>query len=483
MYYKSLLKVQDSLGKGVAKVPENNVRMALKNALSQVYGDRTISEEELEKLIKTLKIPEDLNPDELNSYLLQQIDGVYSDDTDKIKKVKNFGQIVVDENTELDELKEFIDGSIKAIGDKSYRLISISEVTEGFNDHSEGYSKFGFLYSSNVVDNKRGVITVYFKSTPPVLSATSCSFEGTQDTDSVDLMKNVSASDTIDGDLKDGIEIEFNGLDLKREGNYPIVYYVKNSRGVGSRLCVWYGVKADAPKLVVHDIAISAGDPLDGETISRFVTAIDPIDGDLSDQIKIRENHIDLKRQGTYDVDVFVTNSNGKLSESTTKLIITAQKPTIIAKDAQISAGSQIDRDTYMEDVHAVDDVDGDITDKVQCDFSDVDTQRAGDYKVMLSVRNSNSLQTDVSANIRVVAGNPVITANDFVVTANSNVNWLSASDAEAHDAVDGDLSSFITYFNSDVKLDVPGNYSVYYMVRNSNDKQATTRVTVHVVE
>ncbi|MBS0938068.1 immunoglobulin-like domain-containing protein [Lactiplantibacillus plantarum] len=465
---------------------EQDTKNMLKIALSQISGIENVEDEQVDSLIKKLDIPENINKEDLESYLWEKVKNIYdpkvNNELSNTESVKDFGSIVVDENFKHSELLKIIARALKAIGDKSFELNSVNGITEGFNDPKEGYSKIFFTYSSNVLEDKKGTITVYTKCTAPYLNATTRTLIGAPDINNIDLFDNVTAVDAIDGDIRQNIEITFNGINIQKEGTYPIVYYVKNSRGIGSRLCVWDTVVSEAPRLIANDISVPAGKSVDREVIQKFIVAEDAIDGDITNKVILNDQQLDLSKQGVYQAKIEVTNSNNKMSETTVKIVVTAKAPQIIVTDMHFTAGIKLIKNKILENVKAVDSVDGDITKNVEFDVSTVDTSLSGNYVVKFRVKNSNGLETITEGNIEIIPELPTIKANDFVVKVNSEVNWLAFADVEARDLVDGDLTSFVTCFNSDVKLNEPGEYSAYYMVRNSNNEQATAKVTVHVI-
>lgn len=465
---------------------EQTSRNILKKTLSQMYGVENIADEQVDSFMQKLDIPENVSGEDLENYLLKKVKDIYlpkvNDDLKNAESLKDFGSIVVDEGYKHSELLQIIARALKAIGDKSYELNSVNGITEGFADPSEGYSKIYFTYSSNVLENRKGVITLYTKCTAPYLNATTHILKGAPDINNIDLLDNVTAVDAIDGDITQNIEIAFDGINIKREGTYPVVYYVKNSRGIGARLCVWHTVVSELPKLMIKDISVPAGTSVDSEFIQKFVVATDAIDGDITHKIILSNQQLDLSKQGIYQANIEVTNSNKKRCEATVKIIVKATAPQITVNDMHFTAGVTLLEDKISENVKAEDSVDGDLTKNVEFDVSNVNTNLAGSYVVKFRVKNSNGLETIIERNIEIIPELPTIEANDFVVKVNSEVNWLAFANVEARDSVDGNLTPFVTCFNSDVKLNEPGEYSAYYMVRNSNNEQATAKITVHVI-
>src|SRR5699024_9637184 len=119
-----------------------------------------------------------------------------------------------------------------------------------------------------------------------------------------------------------------------------------------------------------------------GETFADpGVEAVDDIDGDLTDSIKITDD-IDMKVPGEYEVNYEVADSSGNITTETRKVIVLEddEAPVITLiddKPIELEVG-----ETYEEPgATAEDNVDGDLTDDIEI-TGEVNTDKVGDYTI-----------------------------------------------------------------------------------------------------
>ena len=138
--------------------------------------------------------------------------------------------------------------------------------------------------------------------------------------DSFDPKKDVTASDAEDGDLTSKIEIIENTVNTRTPGVYKVTYKVKDSTNNEIRLTIKVTVKENkAPEITASDKKLYVGDtfkPLDN------VKANDPEDGDLTSKIKVVENTVNTKKEGTYKVIYEVTDNRNKKTTKEIKVIV-----------------------------------------------------------------------------------------------------------------------------------------------------------------
>ena len=154
---------------------------------------------------------------------------------------------------------------------------------------------------------------------------------------------------------------------------------------------------------------------------------------------------------------------------------------TLVGENPQIiEAGS-----AYAElGATAVDDRDGDLTNAIYIDASQVDTSIPGTYSVTYSVTDSDGKTGTATRTVMVEDTTPpVITLlgdDPQVVSAGDN---YTESGASATDSVDGDLTSAIAIDSSSVDTQIPGEYTVTYNVSDAagNAAAALTRTIIVV--
>ncbi len=148
--------------------------------------------------------------------------------------------------------------------------------------------------------------------------------------DAFDPMKDVTASDTEDGDLTAKLEIVKNSVDTEKVGKYEVTYEVIDSKGASTTKTITITVNPkmeklnEVPTIQAEDKTITVGDAFDP---MKDVTASDTEDGDLTAKLEIVKNSVDTEKVGKYEVIYKVTDSKGA---STTKTI------TVTVKDKEV---------------------------------------------------------------------------------------------------------------------------------------------------
>ncbi|MBC1606087.1 DUF5011 domain-containing protein, partial [Listeria rocourtiae] len=188
------------------------------------------------------------------------------------------------------------------------------------------------------------------------------------------------------------------------------------------------------PVIYAKDRTIIAGtsfDPLEN------VTASDIEDGDLTSHIQIISNDVNTKKEGVYSVTYAVTDSDNNTTKKTITVNVNATPPTVKAQDMSGIAGISASEVSWFTNVTAEDKVDGDISVKVNVDYSGVNFQKEGDYPVVYSVTNSNGKSASTTVNMQITAEAPVIQAKDMSAIAGAkanDINWFT--DVKAEDKV-----------------------------------------------
>ncbi|MBB6453735.1 LPXTG-motif cell wall-anchored protein [Salirhabdus euzebyi] len=227
-------------------------------------------------------------------------------------------------------------------------------------------------------------------------------------------------------------------------------------------------INADNKTIVVWDYF----DPKDD------VTASDKEDGELTDQIQVVKNEVDVSKPGEYEVTYSVLDSDDNQTEKTiTITVIGNEAPVIHASDLTLLVGDDFDP---FAGVTASDKEDGDLTDRVQIDKNEVDTSTPGDYEVTYTVFDSKEKLTTKTITVTVVENTPPhIEASDQTITVGDSFDPLA--DVKATDTEDGDLTNKINVAKNEVNTDKPGVYEVTYQVTDSNGLMTAKTITVTV--
>lgn len=131
----------------------------------------------------------------------------------------------------------------------------------------------------------------------------------------------------------------------------------------------------------------------------------------------------------------------------------------------------------------ATDDKDGDLTSKIEVS-GNVDTKKAGTYKITYTVKDSSGNTATV---IRTVTVKGETTTSTLQITLNGEKEIkikvgeaFTDPGASATDSIDGDLTSKIIKTGT-VDTNTAGEYKITYTVKNSSGKDASVTRTVIV--
>ncbi|MBC1557014.1 immunoglobulin-like domain-containing protein [Listeria seeligeri] len=134
------------------------------------------------------------------------------------------------------------------------------------------------------------------------------------------VLDEVTAYDTEDGDLTKEIKVIENTVDTSKEGIYSVTYEVTDSYGKTTSKTIKVNVLNEAPVISAKDKTIKINsnfDPLEG------ITAKDTEDGDVTGNLAVKENTVDTTKEGIYKVIYSVKDKNGK--ESLKEIVITVE--------------------------------------------------------------------------------------------------------------------------------------------------------------
>ncbi|MBC2319896.1 immunoglobulin-like domain-containing protein [Listeria booriae] len=294
---------------------------------------------------------------------------------------------------------------------------------------------------------------------------------------SFDPMAGVSASDTEDGNVTDKVTVTANDVDTSAVGTYHVTYSVTDSDGNTTTKTITVTVTSnDAPVIVASDQTIKKGKAFD---VMAGVSASDLEDGDVTGGITVTANDVDTNTVGTYHVTYSVTDSDGNTTTKTITVTITSNDaPTFMTSDVYLKVG-----DTFnpYAGITASDTEDGDLTDRIDIDSSNVDMTQPGTYAVEYSVTDSDNNTTKITRHVYVRTNDkPVIHASDQTFKAGASFDpfaGMSASDTE-----DGDITANVTITANDVDANQAGTYHVTYSVTDSDANTTTKTVTITVL-
>ncbi|KGL41416.1 hypothetical protein EP57_06135, partial [Listeria booriae] len=294
---------------------------------------------------------------------------------------------------------------------------------------------------------------------------------------SFDPMAGVSASDTEDGNVTSSVSVTANDVDTSAVGTYHVTYSVTDSDGNTTTKTITVTVTSnDAPVIVASDQTIKKGKAFD---VMAGVSASDLEDGDVTSGITVTANDVDTNTVGTYHVTYSVTDSDGNTTTKTITVTITSNDaPTFTTSDVYLKVG---DKFNPYAGITASDTEDGDLTDRIDIDSSNVDMTQAGTYAVEYSVTDSDNNTTKITRHVYVRTNDkPVIHASDQTFKAGASFNPLAGMSAS--DTEDGDITANVTITANDVDANQAGTYHVTYSVTDSDDNTTTKTITITVL-
>lgn len=308
-------------------------------------------------------------------------------------------------------------------------------------------------------------------NTPPVIIAENKTIvQGTK----FDYRKDVSATDTEDGDLTKEIEVVEETVKIDEVGTYEVTYRVtdKNSQTTTKTITVTV-TENKKPVITAEDKEVIQGRKLDE---LEGVSATDEEDGPL--EVKVKDSTVNLEEPGSYTITYEATDSYNQTSEKTiTVTVLKDEAPVINAEDKTITQGTKF---KPLDGVTAEDKEDGEIKD-IEVVTNNVKENETGEYEVTYKVVDSFNNETKKTITVTVVENQkPVINAEDKTIYLNEEFDPLE--DVTAIDPEDGKIKD-IEVIENNVKTEEIGEYKVIYQVEDSFGNVVTKEITVTVEE
>ena len=308
-------------------------------------------------------------------------------------------------------------------------------------------------------------------NTPPVIIAENKTIvQGSE----FDYRKDVSATDTEDGDLTKEIEVVEETVKIDEPGTYEVTYKVtdKNNQTTTKTITVTV-TENKKPVITAEDKEVIQGRKLDE---LEGVSATDEEDGPV--EVKVKDSTVNLEEPGSYTITYEATDSYNQTSEKTiTVTVLKDEAPVINAEDKTITQGTKF---KPLDGVTAEDKEDGEIKD-IEVVTNEVKENETGEYEVTYKVVDSFNNETKKTITVTVVENQkPVINARDKTIYLNEEFDPLE--DVTAIDPEDGKIKD-IEVIENNVKTEEIGEYKVIYQVEDSFGNVVTKEITVTVEE
>lgn len=236
----------------------------------------------------------------------------------------------------------------------------------------------------------------------------------------------------------------------------------------------------------ITDKTISIGETVDS---LKGVSATDYEDGDLTSKISVTESY-DNTTPGDYFISYQVYDSDGNydFKNSNIKVVdtVVSNTPPIIsgADDITINVGDEFDD---RLGVKALDQEDGDLTDKMKV-FSKIPrTLSEGVYDIKYSVEDSDGNKTEVIRKVTVLpkgsSNNKPILDGVTDKTIKLGEYFNSMEGVYSKDVEDGDLTNKIIINYNDLDNTKVGTYKITYTVSDSDLNTVEKSRTIKVID
>ena len=225
--------------------------------------------------------------------------------------------------------------------------------------------------------------------TPPTIRCDSEVLEVSVQADKAELCQGVTAQDDRDGDITDRVMVE-HVSNLLSENTARITYVVFDSSD-NAATCTRTIRYTDYQKprfYLSQPLQYAVGDTI---TLLDRLTAVDALDGDITEKIRMTASNLSNALEGTYHVTVQVTNSLGDTTVLPLTILVVGgsgyRTPTIALTDylVYLDAGSDFDPADYIQKITDPG-ADARNVPKSEAEIrSDVDPDTPGVYEVTYS--------------------------------------------------------------------------------------------------
>lgn len=227
-----------------------------------------------------------------------------------------------------------------------------------------------------------------------------------------------------------------------------------------------------APMLIVH--VNSSLDFVQG------ATANDEEDGDLTSQIKVVSNDVNLREPGAYHVTLSVTDSNEQTTTVSRLVLVLNARPVISGQNVRVEAGTDFN---VMEGIAATDQEDGDLTNSVIPSIKEIDTSKVGETIISYTVVDLNGeAAKEFTRKVTVYSEDAEFDGiDDLTVNIGDKVDLLSG--VTAKNKYSDDFKDKITTDIEEVDTTKPCDIVVAYSVTDKFGHTTTVNRTIHIVE
>ncbi len=363
---------------------------------------------------------------------------------------------------------------------------------DSFTKEAGTYTVFVFTTDSDGNKSETVEITVVVSAddiTPPVITLIGPD-NYTVNIDDDYHEPGAVAMDNIDGNLTDQIIID-GEVKTEKEGEHTLTYSVRDKAGNRSYKDRFVKVKknngndTEKPKITLkgnNPMTVLLGDSFK----DPGACATDNKDGDITHKIKIF-NTVDIVVEGTYGVLYTVEDNAGNVAVEKRRVIVETLVdiiPPVIALHGDNPLNLDLHEEYKEPGADAHDNIDGNVTDKININDNGVDIHHNGIYKVFYTVSDAAG---NKAKETRTVSVGIIDTNSPNIVLLGDNpmlVDYKGPYNEPGAFATD-DIEDTIPYKDLDIDKDIDfnvlgTNYKVTYI---ATDKGGNADTAVRKIE
>lgn len=282
--------------------------------------------------------------------------------------------------------------------------------------------------------------------------------------ESFNALAGVTAKDQEDGDLTSKIIVTKNTVDINKAGTYQVTYQVTDKDNGVTEKTIKVTVRENtAPIINADDITTTIGKTK--PSLLENVTASDEEDGNLTNKIKVDDSKVNYDKIGEYDLIYTVSDTLGKTTTKTVKLIVKDNlEPVIYASNKSVTIGNEFNP---LTGVTAIDEEDGDITKNIVVKKNDVNINELGDYSVIYEVTDNHKHTVEKEITVTVT--------NKKEQKGNFHFDYLKIVNNKLQ------FRGYLTISGMNNTLNEDINYKIIFKDVNDSSKtyeQSATRIT-----
>lgn len=223
------------------------------------------------------------------------------------------------------------------------------------------------------------------------------------------------------------------------------------------------------------------------EQLMEGMSASDPEDGDLTDQI-VAGSLSRFIEKGVCNLTYVVFDSANQSASLTRKVKFSDySSPRFTLTDPLVFGEGEGSYSAVMERMGAEDQLDGDLTEWLTQTDTDVNYQRAGSYTVSFEVSNSFGDTVTEDLPVHVIAQEEqslsILLSTGIVYVQTGGVIDPGAYIRELRDSQGNSLNTGLISAESNVDFQTPGCYEIHYRADDGTGNTGETWMTVIVTE